>query len=90
MALGATSFRVTWLVFRDAGWMIATGAVVGMVLAGLSGRLVATFLFGVDPLDPLTFVSVPFVILLTAIVAAAAPAWRASRINPVEAFRYDG
>jgi putative ABC transport system permease protein len=90
MALGATSLRVTWLVFRDAGWMIATGAVVGMVLAGLSGRLVATFLFGVDPLDPLTFVSVPFVILLTAIVAAAAPAWRASRINPVEAFRHDG
>ena len=90
MALGATSFRVTWLVFRDAGWMIATGAVVGMVLAALSGRVVATFLFGVDPLDPLTFVSVPVVILLTAIVAAAAPAWRASRINPVEAFRYEG
>ena len=90
MALGATSLRVTWLVFRDAGWMIATGAVVGMVLAALSGRLVATFLFGVDPLDPLTFVSVPVVILLTAIAAAAAPAWRASRINPVEAFRCDG
>ena len=90
MALGATSFRVTWLVFRDAGWMIATGAVVGMVLAALSGQVVATFLFGVDPLDPLTFVSVPVVILLTAIIAAAAPAWRASRINPVEAFRYDG
>ena len=90
MALGATSFRVTWLVLRDAGWMIATGAVVGMVLAALSGRVVATFLFGVDPLDPLTFVSVPVVILLTAIIAAAAPAWRASRINPVEAFRYEG
>ena len=90
MALGATSFRVTWLVFRDAGWMIATGAVVGMVLAALSGRVVATFLFGIDPLDPLTFVSVPVVILLTAIIAAAAPAWRASRINPVEAFRYEG
>jgi putative ABC transport system permease protein len=89
MALGATSLRVTWLVFRDAGWMIATGAVVGMVVAALSGRLVATFLFGVDPLDPLTFVSVPAVILMTAILAAAAPAWRASRINPVDAFRCD-
>jgi putative ABC transport system permease protein len=90
MALGATSSRVTWLVFRDAGWMIAIGAVVGMALAALSGRLVATFLFGVDPLDPLTFVTVPVVILLTAIIAAAAPAWRASRINPAEAFRCDG
>ena len=90
MALGATSARVMWLVFRDAGWMIATGAIVGVVLAAFSGRLVATFLFGVDPLDPLTFVSVPAVILLTAIVAAAAPAWRASRINPAVAFRHDG
>jgi putative ABC transport system permease protein len=90
IALGATSLRVTWLVFRDAGWMIATGAVVGMVVAALLGRVVATFLFGVDPLDPLTFVTVPVVILLTAIIAAAAPAWRASRINPAEAFRYDG
>jgi putative ABC transport system permease protein len=90
MALGATSGRVMWLVFRDAGWMIATGAIIGVVLAGFSGQLIATFLFGVDPLDPLTFISVPVVILLTAIVAAAAPAWRASRINPVVAFRQDG
>ena len=90
IALGATTRRVTWLVLRDAGWMIATGAVVGMALAAVSGRLVASFLYGVDPLDPLTFVSVPAVILLTAIVAAAAPAWRASRVNPADAFRYEG
>jgi len=90
MALGATTGRVMWLVFRDAGWMIATGVIVGVALAGFSGRLVAAFLFGVDPLDPLTFATVPVVIVLTAIVAAAAPAWRASRINPVIAFRHDG
>ena len=90
IALGATSTRVMWLVFRDAGWMIASGGLVGMVLAAFSGRLIGAFLFGVDPLDPLTFVSVPVVILLTAILAAAAPAWRASRINPVEAFRHEG
>ena len=90
MALGATATRVIWLVVRDAGWMIACGVLIGVVLAGLSGRLVAAFLFGVDPLDPLTFVSVPLVILLTATVAAAAPAWRACRINPVDVFRHDG
>jgi putative ABC transport system permease protein len=90
MALGASSGRVMWLVFQDAGWMIASGIILGVVLAAVSGRLIATFLFGVDPLDPLTFVSVPAVILLTAIVAAAAPAWRASRINPAVAFRHDG
>ena len=90
MALGATSARVMWLVFRDAGWMIATGAIAGVILARFSGRLIATFLVGVDPLDPLTFASVPIVILFTAIAAAAAPAWRASRIDPIEAFRHDG
>jgi ABC-type antimicrobial peptide transport system permease subunit len=90
IALGATSSRVVWLVFRDAGRMIAVGAIVGVVLAAFSGRLISAFLLGVDPLDPLTFVSVPILLLVTAIVAAAAPAWRASRINPVEAFRQDG
>jgi putative ABC transport system permease protein len=90
MALGATSGRVMWLVFRDAGWMIVAGAIFGMWLAAFSGRLIAMFLFGVNPLDPLTFVTVPIVVLLTAIVAAAAPAWRASRINPVVAFRHEG
>ena len=90
MALGATGARVMWLVLRDAGGMIATGVVAGLVFAALSGRLLAAFLFGVDPLDPLTFVSVPAVILFTALIAAAAPAWRASRINPVEAFRHEG
>jgi putative ABC transport system permease protein len=90
MALGATSARVVWLVFRDAGWMVATGAIVGVALAAFLGRLVEAFLFGVDRLDPLTFVSVPVVIALTAAIAAAAPAWRASRINPAAAFRQDG
>ena len=89
MALGATSGRVMWIVFRDAGAMVATGAIVGLVLAGFSGHLISTFLFGVDPLDPLTFLTVPALILCTALVAAAAPAWRASRVDPVVAFRQD-
>jgi hypothetical protein len=44
---------------------------------------------GVDPLDPLTFSAVPVVILGTALLAAAAPAWRASRTDPAVAFRQD-
>jgi putative ABC transport system permease protein len=90
MALGATSARVIWLVLRETGSMTAIGAIAGMGLAGLSGRLIATFLYGVTPLDPLTFAIVPVAILLTTAVAAALPAWRATRINPVQAFRNDG
>jgi putative ABC transport system permease protein len=90
IALGANGSRIMWLVFRDAGAMIAAGAIAGIALAAFSSRVIAAFLFGVDPLDPLTFVSVPVIILLTAIAAAAVPAWRASRIDPVVAFRQDG
>jgi putative ABC transport system permease protein len=90
MALGATGGRVMWLVFRDAGSMIAIGAIAGVVVAGLSGQLLAAFLIGVDPLDPLTFISVIVVILITAVVAATGPAWRASRTNPSVAFRQVG
>ena len=70
--------------------MIVTGPSSAWCWRPSPARLIATFLFGVDPLDPLTFVSVPVVILLTAIIAAGAPAWRASRINPIVAFRHEG
>jgi putative ABC transport system permease protein len=90
IALGATSQRVVWLVVGEAGVMIAAGATVGVVLAALLGRMLSTFLYGVDALDPLNFVVVLGVLLLTAALAAAAPAWRASRVNPVVAFRQDG
>ena len=90
IALGATGGRVVWLVLREAGLMIAAGATVGVLLAGLLGRTLSAFLYGVDALDPLNFMIVLAVLLLTAALAAAAPAWRASRVNPVVAFRQDG
>jgi len=65
-------------------------AIFALADAALLRPLISAFLFGVDPLDPVTFVSVPMMILLTAIIAAAAPAWRASRISPVDAFRHEG
>jgi putative ABC transport system permease protein len=47
----------------------------------------STFLFGVQPHDPMTFVSVAIVLVLTAAIAAVAPAMRATRVDPAEAFR---
>jgi ABC-type antimicrobial peptide transport system permease subunit len=46
-------------------------------------------LFGVQPLDPLTFAIVPLVLTITAAVAMASPALRAARVDPVDAFRAD-
>jgi putative ABC transport system permease protein len=86
-ALGATTGDVLRLVIGSAGRMIATGAVVGLALSTVLGRLLTTMLFGVQPLDPLTFAAVTIVLALTAAVATAAPAWRAARIDPATALR---
>jgi len=55
--------------------------------AAALGRTISTFLYGVQPLDPVTFVSVAAVLTSTAAAATAAPAWRAARVDPVVACR---
>jgi ABC-type antimicrobial peptide transport system permease subunit len=75
------------MVAGSAARVVAIGAAVGLVAAAVLSRTISTFLFGVEPLDPVTFASVAVVLGLTAAMAAAAPAWRATRVDPVEAFR---
>ncbi len=60
---------------------------IGLVAAAGLSRSISTFLFGVPPLDPITFALVPVVLIVTAAIAVAAPAWRAARVDPVVAFR---
>jgi ABC-type lipoprotein release transport system permease subunit len=61
--------------------------VVGLGIAFGASRLLRNFLFEVNPLDPLTFCAVPFLMLLLAIVAAWIPARRAASIDPIVALR---
>ncbi|MCA1562302.1 MAG: ABC transporter permease, partial [Acidobacteria bacterium] len=86
-ALGATTKDVLRLVFADASRLIATGAVIGLVLSAGFSRLLETMLFGVQPLDLTTFVFVTVVLGITAALAVAGPAWRAVRIDPASALR---
>ena len=67
--------------------VLAIGAVVGVALSVVLGRLLASMLFGVAPLDPLTFAGVITVLLLTGLLAVAGPAWKATRVDPVVALR---
>ena len=87
IALGATTRSVLGLVVRSATPVIAVGTLIGLVSAAALTRTIASFLFGVRPLDPLTFAAVPVVLAVTAAVAMASPALRAARVDPVEAFR---
>ena len=89
MALGATAASVVRLILGGASLVVAMGAIVGLVAAAALSRMVSTFLFGVEPLDPLAFASSGLLLTLTAALAALAPAWRAARVNPATAVRED-
>ena len=87
IALGATRGAVLKLVVGQAVRLIAVGMGIGLASASLMARSMSTFLFGVQPHDPMTFVSVAIVLVLTAAIATVAPAMRATRVDPAAAFR---
>jgi putative ABC transport system permease protein len=87
MALGASAGAVVRTVAGDAARVIASGAALGLVAAVTLGQLISSFLFGVEPLDAVTYLVVVLVIGVTAIAATAAPALRATRVDPAVAFR---
>jgi putative ABC transport system permease protein len=87
IALGATTRQVLGLVLTSAVRMIGIGGVIGLAAAVLLSRSISAFLFGVQPLDPLTFATVAIVLGVTATTAALVPALRAARVDPAAAFR---
>jgi putative ABC transport system permease protein len=87
MAMGATADDVLRLVLRSAAGLIATGTAVGFVLAMLMSRWLDTVLYGVEPLDPLTFAGVAAVLAIAAALSTLGPAWRAARLHPIAALR---
>ena len=87
MALGAERRSVLALVLRHGLILTVTGIGIGIVGARLSTRLLEGMLFGITPLDPLTFVIVSLMFTVIAISASYLPARRASTVNPVTALR---
>ena len=89
MALGANSARVRGLALREG--MRLTLAGIGLGTAGALGatRSLGKMLYGVRPDDPLTFVLVAVLLGGVALAACYVPAWRAARIDPMQALRYE-
>jgi putative ABC transport system permease protein len=86
-ALGATTTDILRVVGRGAAVMVGVGALAGIVLSIAAGRLLTSLLFGVQPLDVRTFALVVGVVAATAVLSVAAPALRATRIDPAIALR---
>lgn len=89
LALGAEPERVLRLVCRQGLIITGTGLMVGGALALGMSQVLATFLFGVDVRDLAVFVMVPLLMFGVALVAILFPAWRATRVSPLVALRYD-
>ena len=87
MALGAARGDVLRLVFAQGGKMAAAGIGFGLLASYLMTQFLRTLLYGVKPTDPLTFVAVALLLLVTVLVACWIPARRASRVDPMIALR---
>ena len=87
MALGADRRNVLTAVIRRGVSLCAVGGSMGLCVAALTSRLLSRLLYGVGPLDPPTFVLVGTGLISLAVIASGVPAFRASRVDPMEAMR---
>jgi len=89
LALGAESSDIRNMVVRQGLRPALLGVVCGLVAAFGLTRVIASFLFGVKPWDPLVFLVVPLILIVVALVAVWLPAMRASKVDPIHALRYE-
>jgi len=87
MALGAQKGELKWMFVRSAVTLSAIGVAIGLGGAAVLTRLMKSLLFGVSPLDPVTYAAVPLVLLAAAVLASYLPARRAASVDPMEALR---
>jgi ABC-type antimicrobial peptide transport system permease subunit len=89
MSLGAMPGRVMNLIIRQGLWPMLIGSSIGLAAAAALTRLVAKFLYGVKPLDPVTFFGGAVLLVGSALLACYIPARRAMRVDPMVALRHE-
>ena len=87
MAIGARPRVVLWQVLREGGRVTVVGIVVGLALAVAAGRILQSFLYGVDAVEPVVLITAPLVLLASSLLASYIPALRATKVDPTAALR---
>ena len=87
LALGAQKGELKWMFVRSALLLTTAGVVIGLGTAAALTRLMKSLLFGISPLDPFTYITVPLILAMAAALASYLPARRAAAVDPVEALR---
>jgi ABC-type antimicrobial peptide transport system permease subunit len=88
-ALGATHWGIMNMVLREGTVLTLAGLVVGLFLAFAMGRLIASLLYGVRPVDPISIAITVALLGTASLVAGYIPARRAAKIDPMVALRYE-
>jgi ABC-type antimicrobial peptide transport system permease subunit len=89
LALGAEAKGIVRLVIGGAARLVVIGVVLGLVLAVVTNRIIATMLFGINTRDVTTYAGVLLAMLPAILIAAAVPAIRAARVDPIGTLRTD-
>ncbi len=89
VALGAQQAHVRAMFLGYGLTLAGIGAVIGLIAAAGFMRLMKSLLFGISPLDPLTYAAVPLILVAAAMLASYLPARRAAAVDPVDALRAD-
>jgi putative ABC transport system permease protein len=89
MALGAQRLEVMRAVLFDGLHPTSIGLLLGLFASLATAELISSVLFGARPFEPIIFVGAGLLVLLISVCACTYPVWRAARIDPLLALRYE-
>jgi ABC-type antimicrobial peptide transport system permease subunit len=89
MAIGARREQVVWMILKDSLALTVAGVAIGVPLAMLIGHALASSLYGIKPLDAVTYLLAVAGVAAVALIASAVPASRAASVDPMRALRVE-